>query len=336
MKQEKSHSEYADKICSLFHQKDCNNVLESPGAKIVGFTWSQIGLGYFTSNILLIITFPNLINYLAFINIMTLPYTIWSVWYQYKVVSQWCVLCLIVQAVVWVLFIADYIFGYISSPSFEMFHLLLIAMIYIFPVLLINILSEIIGKANRLEIVTQEFKSLKGQDEIFEALLKKESHYPVSKNTSQIIFGNPTANIEITILTNPHCEPCANMHKRVVDILKDAGDKLCVQYIFSSFSDELLISTRFLIATYLQKEINEAKQIYTYWYKKGKNDYKSYIQTFSYRLDSHEIDIELQKHEQWKKQHQLMATPTILINGYKLPDRYKIEDIKDFVNLNIN
>ena len=33
-------------------------------------------------------------------------------------------------------------------------------------------------------------------------------------------------------------------------------------------------------------------------------------------------------HEQWKKQSGLRATPTILVNGYKLPDSYKTENIK--------
>ena len=335
-KQEKLHNVYADKICSLFHQKDCNNVLESPGAKIVGFSWSQIGLGYFIANTVLIVAFPHLMSYLALVNIMTLPYTVWSVWYQYKVVNQWCVLCLIVQATLWSLFIINGLFGYVSVPDFQISHLLTVTAIYISPVLIIHILSEIIGKANRLEIVTQELNSLKGQGEVFLALLKKEVHCPVDKHTSQIIFGNPAAKLGVTILTNPHCDPCAALHKRVVALINKAGDKLYVQYIFSSFNEELLVSSRFLIATYLQKGKKEAENIYMYWYQKGKYEYKTYIPNSNLLLESYEFESELQRHNQCKQQSHLMATPTILINGYKLPDRYKIEDLADFMNLNIN
>jgi len=43
-----------------------------------------------------------------------------------------------------------------------------------------------------------------------------------------------------------------------------------------------------------------------------------------------EIEVEFQKHESWKVKSQLRATPTILVNGYKLPDNYKIEDLRYF------
>ena len=40
-------------------------------------------------------------------------------------------------------------------------------------------------------------------------------------------------------------------------------------------------------------------------------------------------------HVKWKKEKKLMATPTILINGYELPDVYKIEDLIFFKDLRI-
>lgn len=36
-----------------------------------------------------------------------------------------------------------------------------------------------------------------------------------------------------------------------------------------------------------------------------------------------------------EKETKLMATPTILINGYELPDVYKIEDLMFFKDLRI-
>ena len=42
------------------------------------------------------------------------------------------------------------------------------------------------------------------------------------------------------------------------------------------------------------------------------------------------IDAEFQKHESWREQTKLRATPTIIVNGYKLPENYKIEDLRYF------
>jgi len=98
LKQMHIHSQYAGKICSLFSKSDCNNVLETDAAKLWGvFGWSEIGLGYFTANIILLLFLPHTVYLIALINTLTLPYAIWSVWYQKAKARQWCPLCLIVQ-----------------------------------------------------------------------------------------------------------------------------------------------------------------------------------------------------------------------------------------------
>lgn len=59
-KQLHAQSLYGDKICTLFHQKDCNTVLESDAANFMGlFSWSEIGFGYFMSNIISVLFSQN-------------------------------------------------------------------------------------------------------------------------------------------------------------------------------------------------------------------------------------------------------------------------------------
>ena len=48
-----------------------------------------------------------------------------------------------------------------------------------------------------------------------------------------------------------------------------------------------------------------------------------------------EIPVEFQKHESWKAKTLLRATPTVIVNGYKLPDNYKIEDLRYFMEFDI-
>ena len=111
-------SQYADKICSLFKQSNCNSVLESSAAKLFGIIgWSEVGLGYFATNVLFLLFAPSLVAYIALINIATLPYAFWSAWYQYAKARQWCPLCLIVQVLLWSIFAVNCIFGYILIPG---------------------------------------------------------------------------------------------------------------------------------------------------------------------------------------------------------------------------
>ena len=50
--------------------------------------------------------------------------------------------------------------------------------------------------------------------------------------------------------------------------------------------------------------------------------------------DNAAID-ELNQHNIWIKESQLHATPTILVNGYKLPEVYQLEDLKYFTDLKV-
>ena len=47
------------------------------------------------------------------------------------------------------------------------------------------------------------------------------------------------------------------------------------------------------------------------------------------------IEAEFRKHEAWKQKTQIRATPTVLVNGYQLPESYKIEDLRYFTNLDL-
>ena len=63
---------------------------------------------------------------------------------------------------------------------------------------------------------------------------------------------------------------------------------------------------------------------------------EAYITTFGYDLRTAEVSQELGNHNEWRYKNKLTATPTILINGYQLPDNYKIEDMRYLGDLNIN
>jgi protein-disulfide isomerase len=340
LKQIKIQSKYADKICSLFSKSDCNNVLESDVAKLWGvFGWSEIGLGYFVANVLLILFLPQWISFVAILNLVTLPYTFWSVWYQKFKAKQWCPLCLIVQGLLWCVFLLNLLFGFIQLPVFDGNTLgvfLFIACIYGVCILVLNLLVPKLGNNSSIEQLNQEINSIKAHEDVFKTLLTKQPCYEVSKTDSQILFGNPKSHLQITIFTNPFCNPCAKMHKRVEQFLQDTKGNVCIQYIFSSFHPDLDFANKALIEAYLEKEQNKFERIIGDWFEKGKPLKEAFFDGLQLDMTNPAIEAEFQKHENWKAKTQLRATPTILVNGYKLPDNYKIEDLRYFVNLEID
>ena len=57
------------------------------------------------------------ITCLAYMNIVAIPYTAYSLYYQKRVVKQWCPLCLAVLAVIWGLFAISLLNGSLSRFS---------------------------------------------------------------------------------------------------------------------------------------------------------------------------------------------------------------------------
>ena len=336
LKQMKIQSNYADKICSLFiGHSDCNSILESDASKILSFSWSEIGIGYFISNILILLAFPSLTPFLSIINIFTLPFSFWSIWYQKYKAKQWCPLCILSQGVLWLLFMCNLTFGLIELPQFTFQSILLTGSLYAIPIFMINILVDYFSKAVQTDSVLQEINGLKANEAIFKTLLKEKPRHEISKSDSIIIWGNSEAKNMITVVTNPHCNPCAKMHLKLVELMEKTCNGYCIQYILSSFNNELEESSKLFVAMYQQMNRGEFLNFLEEWYRNGKSNRKEFYKSYPFQVDAMEIVQELEKHKHWMDKTKIRSTPTVLFNGYELPRQYKVVDLSFFSNIEI-
>lgn len=319
-------STYGDMMCYMFKKSNCNDILQSGAAKFMGLIgWSEVGISYFISNTLLILFAPSLIYYLALINVCALPYSFWSVWYQKTRAKVWCPLCLAVQLLLWLLFINNLLSGYIKLPDFNPTELITTGCLYAFPFLVISLLTPVIGEYLKTKNEAREFSKMKLDQYAFKALLGKQEHYQVDKSTSQLIFGNREANTLITVVSNPFCEGCRKAHTQLDKLLKFNGEDVCVQYIFTSIIDDVAHSCKFLISAYMY-DPDRVEEIFRKWFSDvdGRN---GLFLEYTHPIEEEEISNELETHESWVKKNNLHSTPTILINGYRLPPNYTIHDL---------
>lgn len=107
----KVKSSSADKICGVLQEHGCDHVLANKAAKFMGlFGWAEVGFTYFTLSTLFLFLFPQQIHWLALINGLCLPFTVWSISYQKFKLHTWCTLCVITQSLLWLQFFC-YMFG---------------------------------------------------------------------------------------------------------------------------------------------------------------------------------------------------------------------------------
>lgn len=337
-KQAFSFSKIGDRVCSLFHQKDCNDILFSDKAKVYGYSWSEIGFGYYVAHFLIACLLPSATLLLSTVSWYAMCYGIWSIYYQAHIAKQWCVLCVFVQVLLWMNGFAAII---LRSEIYHIQESQILLWgrdgVYFLSVMAITIwaIHQIVASVafkKTLHKVTYQYRSLKGNKGVFEHLLHQSQYVPTSVEDSKIVFGNEKSQLRITVLTNPHCNPCAAKHIQVDNLLEKYGKQLSVQYIFLAFNDELKQSNRFLIAAYQQRGETVAREIYRKWYESGKNHATSFMANYQdIHCDNPSVEQEIVHHASWITHSGFYATPTVLVNGYVLPNEYDLEDLPLFV-----
>lgn len=206
---------------------------------------------------------------------------------------------------------------------------------YCIAILGINMLVPKRNTEEAIQLLKQTINSIKADEDVFVAILKKQPFYETGDCDSIIRFGNSNSKLQLTILSNPYCNPCAVMHKNIEALLTKVNNGISVQYILSSFNEKSNSTNRYLIAACLSDNTAFTRQIFKDWFEKGKELKDDYFKKLSLNMNNPKIEIEFLKHESWKDKTQIRATPTVLVNGYQLPENYKIEDLRYFTDLDL-
>jgi len=341
-KQTFQSSRIGDKVCSIFHQKDCNDLLFSDKAKIYGYSWSEVGIGYFVAHFLTTTFLPCAIPLLSVVGWCAMGYGVWSIYYQARVAKQWCVLCVLVQILLWTNGIAAILLQSEEFPT-SGFEALLSARggVYflsaaVVTTVVVHKVAASVTLKNTLRDSTYKYRSLKCNVGVFKHILHQSEYVPTGIGDSTILFGNGKAQMRITVLTNPHCAPCAAKHKQVDELLEKYGEQLSVQYIFLAFNDNLKLSNRFLIAIFQQMGETKAREVYRKWYEYGKSRSEAFMAEYpDIHCDTLAVEQEMQHHTSWVGNSGFSATPTILVNGYVLPSEYDLEELALFTDIRL-
>lgn len=326
---------FIKKICAFAKSGgDCNDVLDSSAARLGGIiSWSAIGFVFFGGCLLSTLIFPASLPVLFYINVLALPYTFWSLFYQWKVIRQWCILCVSVQVLLWAGFAIhlsrDIPYFPLAAPTEAITGMLYC---FLFLVICLWIFMPLAQNSNQLLPVMQELNRMKANDMIFKSLLDNQPNVEFPEDVNTIVFGNTEASFTITLVTNPLCGPCGEMHRQIKQLLTQYRDYLQVRVIYavdeknSRRSDAI----RSLVALYLQNEPEESEVMYDQWYAStDKDGLLEKIRPAT--AGSSETEHIVRCHSDWCDYAEINSTPVVYVNDRQLPDWYKIEDLRYFI-----
>lgn len=317
----------SDKICSMTKHSRCESVFFSNGAKLSGWlTWGDVGMIWFSASIMYLMVRMLTPQYTSgqFYYLLSAAgalFPLYSVYYQWKVVKQWCVLCLAVVAIL----LLNGLTGILLLQWSIISGLSILKASLIFAGIAglclsgWQMLKHIYSKSLTGTENTIKGMRLKRNPDIFNALLYQEKIYPenLPQPDETIRFGNPKASFQIVIACSPYCRPCANAHKMLGEL-------------YERFPENISISVRFVINNYSNSGNVDAVRMILEAVKE--NPYRAMKDWYSsYNLNHYiqnqcqtdtNVDDALKKFVIWSKKAEIKFTPKMFVNGKKIPELY--------------
>lgn len=328
-----ANNSFIERLCTSGKNLNCNAILKSKGAKVTeGLSWSEVGFFYFSSTTMILLFYGgslSVLQSLALFNLLCLPYTFYSIYYQYKVAKQWCLFCSGIQALFWLEFFTSFHLFLMPAvwPSFVQIAGMLI--LFILPVVGWVFLKPFLKSKQEAESARQQLSNYKNNVALFNNALVSQKQQEQLGDDFAIVLGNSEPKKVITIVSSPTCPPCSIAHQLLENWL-DNDESLQLRIVFSVSPGESE-STKYKVIKHLMAlksaPVQMLKQAMHTWYERKEDNVESWIKKYPV-LKEQESNIILEKQLQWCESAEISSTPTVFINGYKLPNPYKLDDIK--------
>lgn len=327
-------------LCQTKGKTNCNAILSSTAAKVFGadwLSWSEVGFFYFCGTWLLILFSGNSalsMTTLVVLNLVSLPYTVYSIYYQARVAKQWCTLCCTVQALLWIEFILLLTYTYRNlaplSPGEGWGRALTpLVMCLLTPVILWMLLKPMFLKLQQLRPLKEQLRKFKYNSELFGKMLSEQPKYTLPDEEWSIVLGNVEANNVITMVTNPYCPPCSKTHKLLDELLGQNGT-VQARIVFTANNNDKDVRTpvsRHLMALNSLDDKSIVRKALHDWYEQKQKNYEAWAKVYPVELQETEF-YKIDRQHEWCEMAEVTATPTLVLNGYRLPQLYQLPDLK--------
>ncbi len=311
---------------------DCTAVLASPGATLAGglLSWAELGFFYFAGTGLALLLPHVSGTWLALraLNVACVCFSAYSLYYQAKVIRQWCLLC----CTLLVLFYAELLTfiawpapagaaGGLGLASWPLAGALLAPVVGWF------FFKPYFTAGTLAPQLTQRLQAFERNKALFSSLLLQQPPYPAPDPAIAIALGPPQAEHLLTIISNPTCGPCARAHQALDDLLAARTD-VQVRLIFAvdAQQDEVAGQVASTLLAMAQREpADTVQQALHAWYQAS--DYPAWQRRYPAQptAAAHAL---LARQQHWCAAQSIELTPTIIIDGYQLPDAYELGMLK--------
>ncbi len=348
VQKERGHSnKLIDQLCKTGKTTDCNAVLKSNPVGTGWLKFSDAGLIWFVTQVMMFTPAfgfgysSAVAGVWSFMAVAAIPVTLFSVYYQWRVVKKWCTLCLALAAVLWLQ--AAMLLPVMVPVSFSAGVLKIVFVVaasFICAGAAWLLLRNLIGYADKTEKELYPALRFKRNPGIFQVLLKKQRRVNITPFENDLQLGNPFAPLQITVACNPYCSPCAKTHHLLHSMMEKHRDDAGLTVRFTVMADEKedkkTQAVRYMLQ-YITANANGSEEknrelkrtMLSDWFMEM--DYEKFAAKHPLTMKTNVYSL-LHEHEAWHKKTGIQFTPAIFINGYEMPRQYTAEDLPGLVH----
>ena len=317
---ETANSRFLHRFCHIGKTIDCNEVLHSKGSHIIGMGLGELSLLYFSALLLFTLICPHEFYCISIIcSIIAIGFTLYSVIYQLFIIRKGCMLCMLINLIVW----SSCVILYIQKGQFNkefslsaMLSFTAIACICLTGWLQIKALLKIKEEGKQFKV---QFSNLLNPDN-FQKLLFAETQIGAMVNKEIALHNQISSTTQLMIVTNPNCKNCARIHSHIKEIASNVSISLVLLTFPKDGIGEKVAKT--IIAAYRTDGWEKAITALEEWYKNHK------IKAIDkYAITAEEQRIRKQQQIYCSQQH-ISQTPSMIIDGYYVPEFYQLKELK--------
>lgn len=317
---ETANSRFLHRFCHIGKTIDCNEVLHSKGSHIIGMGLGELSLLYFSALLLFTLICPHEFYCISIIcSIIAIGFTLYSVIYQLFIIRKGCMLCMLINLIVW----SSCVILYIQKGQFNkefslsaMLSFTAIACICLTGWLQIKALLKIKEEGKQFKV---QFSNLLNPDN-FQKLLFAETQIGAMVNKEIALHNQISSTTQLMIVTNPNCKNCARIHSHIKEIASNVSISLVLLTFPKDGIGEKVAKT--IIAAYRTDGWEKAITALEEWYKNHK------IKGIDkYAITAEEQRIWKQQQIYCSQQH-ISQTPSMIIDEYYVPEFYQLKELK--------
>ncbi len=335
-KQFGASSAWVDSFCKIGTKTNCDEVLNTSYAKLFGIIHlSELCTLYFSSIVLSLLmsvfTSTPILAVLFIISCLTLPIVIFSLYFQAFVIKKWCPLCVAVVAIL-ILDFGSHLFS-IQAFNIETKATLLVSVCFTALLILWLLLRNSSLSSLKVEALQRKLLQFTKSHEIFQHLLHTKPIVGVSYLPYEVSKPSPENLLEIVLVTNPTCQPCARAHTILENLVEHFDNKINLVHRFSVNPEtKHLLANKMLqhlFAVLINKGSDGAEKALSDWFKYGQYDFEQWKRNFPSGSVNHDSEIEslMTSHFEWCQLAGVTKTPTIFIKGKELPEQFSVDDL---------